>query len=255
MGTVSYLNTKPLIYGFENGMMKDEIELIIDYPAKIATALLNDDIDIGLVPVAILPQMEKYYVVGDHCIGSEGAVASVCLFSEVPLHAIKTVLLDYQSRTSIRLAQVLMREFWKITPELKNTNRDFRSQIKGTTAAVVIGDRALEQRKISAYQYDMGQAWTEHTGLPFVFAAWISNKQLSEKFIQEFNEVTDYSLQHIDEIVRLTPYPVFDLKKYYTEYISYDLTDKKRQGLEEFLKKITDVNKEESWFSGSVTGQ
>lgn len=238
VGAVSYLNTKPLIYGFEQGMMEDKIELVIDYPARIAAALLNDEIDIGLVPVAILPEMKEYYIVGDHCIGSEGAVASVCLFSEVPLEQIETVLLDYQSRTSVKLVQVLIKDHWKIAPALINASDDFRSEIKGTTAAVVIGDRALEQRMISKYQYDLGMAWKEFTGLPFVFAAWISNKQLKKAFIDEFNGVIDFSLQHIEEIVRLNPYSVFDLKKYYSAFISYNLSHEKRKGLKEFLNKI-----------------
>ena len=197
--------------------MKDEIKLIIDYPARIASALLNDEIDIGLVPVAIIPELKEYYIIGDHCIGSESAVASVCLFSEVPLGEIKTVLLDFQSRTSVKLALILMKEFWKIDPVIKNGEADFRSEIKGTTAAVVIGDRALEQRNISTYQYDLGFAWRQFTGLPFVFAAWISNKPLSVDFISKFNNANDYSLQHISEIVRLNPYTIFDLKKYYNE--------------------------------------
>lgn len=238
MGAVSYLNTKPLIYGFEKGIMENEIDLIIDYPAKIAAALLNDEIDIGLVPVAILPEMKNYFIIGDHCIGSEGEVASVCLFSEVPMEQIETVLLDYQSRTSVKLAQVLMKEFWKIKPVIKKADADFRSLITGTTAAVVIGDRALEQRKISAYHYDLAQAWRQHTGLPFVFAAWISNKPLDDAFINRFNDANDFSLQHIDEIVAANPYPFFDLKKYYVDYISYNLTASKKAGLKLFLEKI-----------------
>lgn len=238
VGAVSYLNTKPLIYGFEQGMMEDKIVLTMDYPAKIAAALLNDEIDIGLVPVAILPEMQDYYIVGDHCIGTEGEVASVGIFSEVPIEQVTTVLLDYQSRTSVKLAQVLMQEYWKIKPVLEKAGHDFRSKIKGTTAAVVIGDRALEQRKLSTYHYDLGLAWKQHTGLPFVFAAWISNKPLSDAFVQEFNHVNEIGLNQIDEIVRLNPYEPFDLKNYYTECISYQLTDKKREGLNTFLQKI-----------------
>ena len=238
MGAVSYLNTKPLIYGFEKGIMENEIDLIIDYPAKIAAALLNDEIDIGLVPVAIIPEMKNYFIIGDHCIGSEGEVASVCLFSEVPMEQIETVLLDYQSRTSVKLAQVLMKEFWKIKPVIKKADADFRSLITHTTAAVVIGDRALRQRKISAYHYDLALAWQHHTGLPFVFAAWISNKPLEEEFISKFNAANDIGLQHIDEIVATNPYPVFDLKKYYLNYISYNLTAGKKAGLKLFLEKI-----------------
>ena len=239
MGAVSYLNTKPLIYGFEKGIMENEIDLIIDYPAKIAAALLNDEIDIGLVPVAIIPEMKNYFIIGDHCIGSEGEVASVCLFSEVPMEQIETVLLDYQSRTSVKLAQVLLKEFWKISPVFKNAATDFRAAITGTTAAVVIGDRALEQRKISTYSYDLSLAWRQHTGLPFVFAAWISNKPLEEEFIGKFNAANDIGLQYIDEIVVNNPFPVFDLKEYYTKYINYKLTDNKKEGLKLFLEKIS----------------
>jgi chorismate dehydratase len=238
VGAVSYLNTKPLIYGFEKGMMKNEIDLIIDYPAKIADALIKDEIDIGLIPVAVIPEMDTYYIIGDHCISSDGEVASVCLFSEVPLQQVETVLLDYQSRTSVKLAQVLMKEFWKIEPVLKNADADFRSAITGTTAAVVIGDRALEQRNISKYHYDLSLAWKLHTGLPFVFAAWISNKPLDEGFVCRFNDANDVGLKHLDEIVTANVYTEFDLKKYYTDYISYNLTVNKKLGLKLFLEKI-----------------
>lgn len=235
---MSYLNTKPLIYGFEQGMMKDAVELIFDYPANIAAALLENTIDIGLVPVAIIPEMTEYHIIGNHCISSEGEVASVCLFSEVPLQEIKTVLLDYQSRTSVRLAEILLKEYWKIDPEIKAASHDFRSEIKGTTAAVVIGDRALEQRKISLYQYDLGLAWKEFTGLPFVFAAWISSKELDSTFIKAFDESTAFGLKYIDEIVSANPYTVFNLKSYYTQFINYQLTPAKKEGLELFLKYL-----------------
>ena len=238
VGAVSYLNTKPLIYGFEQGLMKDQIDLIFDYPANIAAALLNDTIDIGLIPVAVIPEMKEYHIIGDYCISSEGEVASVCLFSEVPLNEIETVLLDYQSRTSVKLAQILMKEFWKINPVIKNATHDFRSEIKGRTAAVVIGDRALEQRKISAYQYDLGLAWKEFTGMPFVFAAWISNKPLNAEFIAAFNEANELGLQNIDEVVRLNPYSVFNLKKYYTDHIKFRMDSAKVQTIALFLRKL-----------------
>ena len=238
MGAVSYLNTKPLIYGFEKGMMKDDIDLIFDYPANIAQLLLNDEIDIGLVPVAALIDMQEYYIVTDYCIGSEGEVASVCLFSEVPLNEITTVLLDDQSRTSVALAKILMKEFWKIDPIIKQAGKDFREYIKGTAAAIVIGDRAFEQRQQSAYIYDLAAAWYTFTGLPFVFAAWVSNKPLTKSFIQSFNDANAYGLKHLDEVIALNPFDKFDLKSYYTQFISYTLTDQKRIGLKKFLGKL-----------------
>ena len=219
-------------------MMKDEIELIIDYPANIAAQLLNNEIDIGLVPVAILKEMNEYHIITDYCIGSEGEVASVCIFSEVPIEEIKVVLLDYQSRTSVALAKVLMKEFWKINPIIEKAGIDFRERINGTTAAVVIGDRAFEQRKQSKYKYDLGEAWLSFTGLPFVFAAWVSNKQLAPRFIDNFNAANAFGLQHLEEVLHLNPYEAFDLNEYYNRYISFGLTDKKRKGLQLFLDKL-----------------
>ena len=235
---MSYLNTKPLIYGFEQGMMKDKVELIIDYPAKIAAALLNDEIDIGLIPVAIIPEMKEYHIIGNHCISSEGEVASVCLFSEVPLDEIETVLLDYQSRTSVMLAQVLMKEFWKIDPIIQKADKNFQSMIKDTTAAIVIGDRALEQRKISAYQYDLGLAWKEYTGLPFVFAAWVSNKILPTDFIINFDKANAIGLANLDKVIEQNPFSTYDLLTYYTDNIKFTLRDDKRKAIDLFLEKL-----------------
>ncbi|MGN6248328.1 MAG: menaquinone biosynthetic enzyme MqnA/MqnD family protein, partial [Ginsengibacter sp.] len=165
-------------------------------------------------------------------------VASVCLFSEVPLHEIKKVLLDYQSRTSVALLKVLIKEFWKLDVEFENTTGNYQSQIGGTTAGLVIGDRALQQRKISPYVYDLGEQWMKFTGLPFVFAAWISNKKLDESFIKSFNEANAFGLNRIEEVISKNSYDVFDLKHYYTDCISFNLDEKKRKGLHLFLGKL-----------------
>ena len=235
---MSYLNTKPLIYGIEKGMIKEDADLIIDYPSKIASMLLENEIDVGLVPVAIIPQMKEHYIISDYCIGSVGEVASVCLFSEVPLNEIKTVLLDYQSRTSVALLKVLIKEYWKIDVDFENTSGDYQSKISGTTAGLVIGDRALVQRKVSPFIFDLGAEWKKFTGLPFVFAAWVSNKRLDENFIEEFNKANAFGLHRIAEVADENPYPVFDLNHYYTECISFELDEGKKKGLELFLKKL-----------------
>jgi len=238
VGAVSYLNTKPLLYGIQHSAIMDSIRLTIDYPAKIASLLLNGSIDIGLVPVSIIPQMKGYHVNTDYCIGSDGPVASVCLFSEVPVDKVERVLLDYQSRTSVELARILLREYWRVSPELVEAKTDFREQIKGTTAAVVIGDRALEQRRISSHSYDLGEAWKLHTGLPFVFAAWISNKKLDDSFAKQFNEANRFGLDNLPLVIAALTPAVFDLNTYYTRYISYSLDEAKKQGLELFIQKL-----------------
>jgi chorismate dehydratase len=167
-----------------------------------------------------------------------GEVASVCLFSEVPLHEIQTILLDYQSRTSVALLKVLIREYWKINIVFKETCENYQSKISGTTAGLVIGDRALQQRKISKYIFDLGEEWKNFTGLPFVFAAWVSNKKLDDNFIEEFNNANKAGLSNLEKVVKENPFDTFDLHTYYKECISFDLDKNKKKGLELFLKKI-----------------
>jgi chorismate dehydratase len=240
VGIVNYLNTKPLIYGIQQAPVADRLLLIEDYPANVARMLLEGTIDVGLVPVAVIPHLKEHHIITDYCIGCTGPVASVGIFSEVPIEKIEKVLLDYQSRTSVALAKLLLRKYWNITPELVDTRADYRASIKGTTAGVVIGDRALEQRKVSPYIYDLGEAWIDFTGLPFVFAAWVSNKPLPEDFIAPFNAANKLGLQHIEKAVAENPFPVFDLHAYYTQHISYELTSEKKKGLDLFLSFVTE---------------
>jgi chorismate dehydratase len=238
VGAVSYLNTKPLLFGIQRSTVLGEIELVIDYPSRIAEMLLRDEIDMGLVPVAVIPEMREFYLNGDYCIGSDGPVASVCLFSEVPMEKVTAVMLDYQSRTSVQLARVLLKEYWKTDPLLLDAGPDFRQQIRGTTAGVVIGDRALEQRKISPFVYDLGEGWKQLTGLPFVFAAWISNKPLDAAFMERFNAAMRQGLERIDEVIAENPYSIFDLREYFTKRLDYRLDGSKRRGLDRFIRYL-----------------
>jgi chorismate dehydratase len=241
VGAVSYLNTKPLLYGYKHGFTIPNAEIIEAYPAKVAEMLLNDEVDVGLVPVAIIPRLQEAHIVTNYCIGAEGPVASVCLFSEVPVEKIEKVLLDYQSRTSIALVRVLMKHHWKISPTIEAATEDFRQHIKGTTAAVVIGDRAFEQRLQSTYTFDLAEAWKAFTGLPFVFAAWVANKKLPAEFINRFNEANAIGLNQIEAVVDENPYDKYDLLTYFKQNISYELTDEKRKGLERFLELLQTI--------------
>jgi chorismate dehydratase len=244
VGAVSYLNTKPLLYGIKRHPVINEIELIEDYPSKIAQMLIDDKVDIGLIPVAATLRLKEWYIDSDYCIGSNGAVASVCIFSEVAIEEVEKIYLDYQSRTSVNLAKILLQEYWKKDVEFFDaTGEDFREQLKAKTAGVIIGDRALEQRSKSKYIYDLGEAWKQHTGLPFVFAAWIANKKLPEEFITAFNEANAFGLERIDDVIKENVFAHFDLRKYYTSCISYKLDDEKKKGLELFLLKLKNLNK------------
>ncbi len=240
IGAVSYLNTRPLLLGIEQESFLNSIDLVKSYPANIAQDLLSGKIDIGLVPVAILPQLSDPHIISNYVIGANGAVASVALFSEVPIDEIKSIYLDYQSRTSVQLLKILLSQFWKKEVEFIPAIEGYIAQISGTTAGVIIGDRALENLSKYPYVYDLSLAWKQHTGLPFVFAAWVANQPIPAAFMAAFDTANGYGLAHLDEVIALIPAQeqVYDLHKYYTENISYFYDEEMKQGLAAFLNFI-----------------
>jgi chorismate dehydratase len=244
VGAVNYLNTKPLVYGFEQGEMNTELELVMDYPANIATKLLNGSLDIGLVPVAALLGMKCYHIISDYCIGCDGPVASVCLFSQVAMEDITTVLLDYQSRTSVALVQLLLKEYWKKEVVFEHATGDFYNEVKDHTAALVIGDRALALNNRFEYVFDLGEAWKEHTGMPFVFAVWAATYLPEERMIQRFNESCGIGFKNLPAIIQEANVPPHypSLEKYYSENIRYQFGAAQKEAMNFFLGKLGEYN-------------
>ncbi|MCX6291179.1 MAG: menaquinone biosynthesis protein [Bacteroidetes bacterium] len=240
---VSYLNSKPFIYGLTESEIKNEIDLQLDIPSVCAEKLEGNRVDIGLVPVAILPELEEYHIISNYCIGADGEVKSVLLLSDVPLAEIKNILLDHQSRTSVMLVRVLAEKFWKISPNWKDAEEKFEDQIHGTTAGVVIGDRTFTLSSQFNYCYDLSAEWKKFTRLPFVFACWVANKKLSEDFIARLNDSLGMGLQHISEVIRQCEkeFPFFDMEDYFTKRISYVLDEDKKKSLQLFLKYMTEM--------------
>ncbi len=239
VGAVSYLNTKPLIYGFEQGAMADDVHLILDYPAKLAQRIKKGELDVALLPIAAIADLERPYYFSKYCIGANGAVASVCLFSEVPLEQLETIYLDYQSRSSVALLKVLLKNYWKKEVQFIQADADYITKINGTKAGLIIGDRAFEQLNRFEYIYDLAAEWKSFTGLPFVFAAWIANRNLPEEFVHDFNKACSIGFEHLDAIIKAQKYPHYDLKTYYTQNISYQLNAEKHKAIELFKEYIT----------------
>lgn len=239
---VNYYNTLPFRWALRNSPLLKQMDLQEDIPSICAQKLKFKQVDLALVPVAILPELESFYIVSDFCIGAVGAVDSVKLYASVPLHEISSIILDYQSRSSVTLTRVLAKEFWKIDPSYKAALPGFEETIKGTEAAVIIGDRTFEQNGQHAYEWDLSEEWQKYTGLPFVFAAWVSHRHdIPKVFLESFNAVLKYGVEHIQDAVSgMPPTPIKNLNpiEYLTQRISYPLTEQKRQGLDLFLKKI-----------------
>ena len=243
VSAVSYLNTIPFIYGLKNSTIINQIELSLDYPSLCADKLLKGQVDIGLVPVTVIPKLKDPYIISDYCIGSDGPVDTVCLFSDVPISETESIALDYQSNTSVELLKILLKEYWALNPELKKAEVGFEESIKGKHAALVIGDRAFALNAKHTYTYDLSAIWKQMTGLPFVFATWVANKELPPKFISEFNTALENGLSDIQKSIILegSNYPNCENHKdYLNNKISYRLDAEKQKGMVLFLEKIKD---------------
>jgi chorismate dehydratase len=241
ISAVSYANTYPFLYAIQNSNLIKDISLSLDYPALCAEKLLTNQVDIGLVPIAILPKLKEYHIISNYCIGAVGKVKSVLLLSDVPLNEIKTIWLDYQSKTSINLTKVLAINFWKITPKWQNTTTGFEKKIAGTTAGVVIGDRTFNLEKTYNYVYDLSEEWQKFTGLPFVFACWVANKKIDVEFINQFNKALSDKMFDTEEVLNYFNIDE-DKKAFLTNYlkkdISYHLDESKRNAIDKFLNLL-----------------
>ncbi|MDP1801577.1 MAG: menaquinone biosynthesis protein [Bacteroidota bacterium] len=239
---VNYTNTLPFKWALKRSALIGKIVLHEDIPSICAQKLKFKQVDLALVPVALLAELDTYFIETDFCIGANGKVDSVKLYSQVPLNEIKTVMLDYQSKSSITLTKVLFKFFWKEKVDYFDAKPGFENEIKDTNAAVVIGDRTFNLNGNYKYEYDLAEEWKKFTGLAFVFAAWVSTEKLPTEFIQEFNSVLKFGIDNIIEAIDEES-NVKDLSKiqtieYLTKRIDYNLDQEKRKALELFLSYI-----------------
>lgn len=239
ISAVSYTNTKPFIYGIQHSPIIDRIDLSLDIPSDCAQKLIDDKVDIGLIPVAAALNLPEWHIVSDYCIGANGAVNSVFIFSNCDIHEVKTIQLDPQSRSSNNLAKVLMKNFWKVAPEQIVNATDYAQSADPHTAFVQIGDRTFGKKSQFKYVYDLAEEWQKMTGLPFMFAAWISNKPIPQEFVDQFNISLKYGLDHRPELLRDLPKrDDFDLEDYLMHKLDFTLTEDKKKALYLFLDYI-----------------
>jgi chorismate dehydratase len=239
ISAVSYTNTKPFLYGIQNTPLIDKIDLSLDIPSDCAQKLIDNNVDIGLIPVAAIPNLSEWNIVSDYCIGANGAVNSVFIFSHCPIDDVQTIQLDPQSRTSNNLARVLMKNFWKVQPDLVSNAPNYAMSADPNTAFVQIGDRTFGKKSRFEFAYDLSEQWKKFTGLPFVFAAWIANKSIPQDFVNEFNKSLKFGLDHRGELLKLLPQrPDFDLKDYLLHKLDFNFTEDKKKALYLFLDYI-----------------
>jgi len=239
ISAVSYTNTKPFIYGIKHSGFEEKIDLSLDNPTDCAQKLIDDEADIGLIPVAAILSLPHWEIVSDFCIGAVGAVDSVFIFSNCAVTEIKYLQMDPQSRSSNNLARVLLKNFWKSDYQMIVNATDYSASTDPFTAFVQIGDRTFGKKDKYPFVYDLAEEWNKFTGLPFVFAAWIANKTIPQAFMEEFNSALKFGLDHREDLFKELPHRAdFDVEDYLMKKIDFPLTEDKKKALHLFLDYI-----------------
>ncbi len=238
---VSYLNTVPLVWGMLHGPQREAVDLTFSIPSICARRVENDEVDIGLVPVAEIARQGLEIVPGAG-IGCCGAVRSILLFSKRPWSKIRTLAADTSSRTSVQLARVILRERFSVEPETFESAPSLADMLAAADAALIIGDPALRiDPEAQTYAYlDLGAQWFELTRRPFVFAAWAGKPRIpvgAMSFITTGSY--DYGRARLNDIVNAESEKrqvTRELaRRYLTEHIRFELGPKEMEGLELFL--------------------
>ncbi len=170
LGVVSFLNSRPLIDGLT---ARSDVQCRFDVPAALSTRLAQGEFDAALVPlIDVLRSRGVLRVVSDACIGSDGETMTVRVFSKRPPHHVRTLMVDGDSHTSVALARILWRQLFEIDLDLRPLDAR-RTDPAQHDAVLLIGDKVVApDRGQFGYEVDLGGAWRQHTGLPFVFAVW-----------------------------------------------------------------------------------
>ncbi len=243
LSAVSYLNTRPLVWGLLHGPQSGQAELSFDIPSVCADLLASKQAGAGLVPV-IEAQRQHLEPISDLCIACRGPVRSILLLSKKPIREIRSLALDSSSRSSVMLTRILLEQVYHLEPETLSMVPDLSAMLGLADAALIIGDPALRINPASTglHVLDLGDEWFRHTGLPMVFAMW-SGPQPNQELATILEASYEYGRERIDEIVAAEAAPrQIDAAlagRYLRHNILYRLDGDARRGLRLYLEEAT----------------
>ncbi len=245
IGAVSYLNTKPLIYGLEKTLGNRNV-LTLDLPSKLASDLTNGNLDIGLIPVVEYFEHPQFRIVSDAVIACRGPVWSVRIFFRCDPSKVRTLALDEGSRTSAALSKILFHQRFGFIPHTIPLKMNDDPAHSPADAVLVIGDRAMHPENFKeSFQsdWDLGQSWLDETGLPFVFAMWVARTSdfATQQWKAILEKTRDDGIKNVRGIASCaaTNYglSVEQCDDYLTNYIRFYLRDEELAGLNEFRRR------------------
>ncbi|MBQ15500.1 MAG: hypothetical protein CMJ65_00100 [Planctomycetaceae bacterium] len=244
IGAVNYLNSKPLIEGLtaELATVAPQAELFLDYPSRLADDLSRGHLDVALIPSVECLRDPGYEIVTDACVAAHGPVLSVKLYSRVPVEDIGSLALDEGSRTSATLARLLLSERFGVRPELDLLPLGRSIATSNADAVLLIGDRAMHPVEADFVEtWDLGEVWSDWTGLPFVFALWATRRGTPLGRVEEaLTTARDRGLTRLSEIgareagaLGIAPSTAVN---YLTRNLHFRLGPSERQGLALFRR-------------------
>lgn len=248
IGMVKYLNTAPIHEKWKQTVHREEWNMVEAAPAVLNQMLSDGQIDLGFVSsFEYAASPDQYQIMAGLSISANGPVGSVFLFSHVPIEQLEgaPVLLTSQSQTSVSLVKIILEDFHGVHPQYAHGDVLLESQ--AYKAVLAIGDDALRLVDSSTYlyQFDLGDIWKRHTGLPFVFAVCAVRNDFIDAHPEQVAAVhgellrcRDEGKADLPEICRISALriPMPEKKCYqYLTAIEYDLGAKKRLALESFF--------------------
>lgn len=244
VGIVDYLNSKPLAWDFLCGRLDDRYEAVYRPPARVAEMLAAGEVDVGLIPTIEYQRISGLEVVRGVCVAAREAVRSVLLVSKVPFGEIRRLALDHNSRTSVALVTILLRERYGADPEAYPAAPRLDEMLADADAALVIGDPALriDAEADDGLVLDLASEWRRHTGLPFVFAFWAARRGLvAPELATHFAASLEHGRAHLAEIADRTASQLDldrrDLLTYLEDNLSFELGREEVAGVEEFFRR------------------
>jgi chorismate dehydratase len=243
LGVVSYLNGLPLYRTLEVDH-PEQFTCIIKPPSQLVPMLHAGEVDTAQIPIVGYLRGVGEALVPECAIACDGAVRSVKLFSRVPLGQVKRVAVDVSSNTSVALLRIVLADRYGLKPEFTDHKPSLEEMLAQNDAALIIGDSCLEQEPMNvAVTLDLGAEWKALTGLPFVFAAWVTRRGLpnAAELASALIEAKREGLKRIDWIAQTardgTALSVDEIKRYLTENVVFDFTPRHLQGLREFARR------------------
>ena len=247
LGAVGYLNARPLTWALDQSPQPWHIRY--DVPSVCSALLYAGEVGLGLIPSVDYLQSPDYRIVPGVGIGSRGAIASVALFTRVPLDDVKRIALDTSSRTSVALVRVLCHHRFRIAAEFVPHGPDLEAMTHGSDAALLIGDPALEARHeaLGLKKIDLGAEWTAMTGLPFVYAAWTGRAgAITDAGVGRLQKAQEEGVRSFDDIAaeygRGNPDATTRAAAYLRDNVKYGLGLEEARGLQAFLDYAADLN-------------